>query len=78
MTKILEEEDMEDDAFDMELSTLPEEGAKDMMDLEMELEELKQELIEEKQRSAMLEVKIREEVSAEMAEQLVEIEQDFE
>ncbi len=76
---------MEDDAFDVELSTLHEGdedggggGGKDVMDLEMEIEELKQELIEEKQRSVMLEVKIREEVSAEMAEQLVEIEQDFE
>ena len=46
--------------------------------LRVSIEELKKELIEEKKKSVMLEVRIREDVCNEMAAQLVEIEEHYE
>ena len=40
-------------------------------------EELRKQLIEERRKNALMELKIREEVCAEMSEQLVEIERDY-
>ena len=40
-------------------------------------EELRKQLIDERRKNALMELKIREEVCAEMSEQLVEIERDY-
>ncbi|XP_030841762.1 kinesin-like protein KIF20B isoform X3 [Strongylocentrotus purpuratus] len=72
-----EEEDSESDVADTPVAKKNENTSKIQKELMAVIDVLKQKLVDEKSEKFYLETKIREEVCQEMADQLVEIEQDY-
>ncbi|XP_030841974.1 kinesin-like protein KIF20B isoform X3 [Strongylocentrotus purpuratus] len=72
-----EEEDSESDVADTPVAKKNENTSKIQKELMAVIDILKQKLVDEKSEKFYLETKIREEVCQEMADQLVEIEQDY-